>query len=133
MPRAGQDARRRRIAEARELLRRLDFDTERCNERSAQVLLALAGLRAEQPWSEASSALLRTGEIMAWIRDEYGTDYKPNTRETIRRQTLHQFVEAGLVAYNSDDPERPVNSPRACYQVEAAALEVVRAFQSAHF
>ena len=128
-----QDARQRKIAEARELLRRLDFDAERCNERSAQVLLALAGLRADEPWAEAQSALLRTLEIMAWIRDEYGTDYKPNTRETIRRQTLHQFVEAGLVAYNPDDPLRAVNSPRACYQLEPAALEVVRAYRQPQF
>ncbi|MBS2966573.1 hypothetical protein KGA66_26275 [Actinocrinis puniceicyclus] len=129
----GRAARQRRIAEARELLGHLDFDAERCNERSAQVLLALSALRADEPWSEARAALSRTLEIIAWIRDEYGTDYKPNTRETIRRQTLHQFVEAGLVAYNPDDPRRPVNSPRACYQLEPAALDLVRAYQSAYF
>lgn len=130
---ADQSPRQGRIAEARNLLRQLGFDAERCNDRSAQVLLALAALRAGDPWSHAGAPLLRTVEIMAWIRDEYGTDYKPNTRETIRRQTLHQFVEAGLVAYNPDEPERPVNSPRACYQLEAAALDVVRAYGSELF
>lgn len=130
---SAQDPRQRRIAEARDLLRRLDFDDERCNERSAQVLLALAALRPEDPWPKAAPPLLRTVEIMAWIRDHYGTDYKPNTRETIRRQTLHQFVEAGLVVYNPDDPQRPVNSPKACYQLEPAALDVMRAYPGDQF
>jgi len=130
---ADPDSRRRRISEARDLLRHLGFDAERYNDRSAQVLLALAALRAEDSWPRASAPRLRTVEIMEWISDEYGTAYKPNTRETIRRQTLHQFLEAGLVAYNPDDPERPVNSPRACYQLEAAALEVVQAYGDARF
>jgi hypothetical protein len=54
---------------------------------------------------------------MSWLRERYGRDYKPNTRETIRRQTLHQFVDAGLVLLNPDDPNRPINSPNNCYQI----------------
>jgi len=37
--------------------------------------------------------LLRTVEIMDWLRTSYGKDYRPSTRETIRRQTLHQFLK----------------------------------------
>jgi hypothetical protein len=100
-----------RTGEARELLRLLNFDKERCNERSALVLLALLRLAPDQPWSTAERPLLRTVEIMDWLREAYGKDYKPNTRETIRRQTLHQFVEGGLVIQNPDKPDRAVNSP----------------------
>ena len=91
---------------------------------SALVLLALLALRPSSPWSKAGSPRLRTVELMAWLRDRYGRDYKPNTRETIRRQTLHQFVEAGLVLLNPDAPDRPVNSPNNCYQVAPRALEI---------
>jgi type II restriction enzyme len=66
---------------------------------------------------------------MEWLRHEYDRDYKPNTRETIRRQTLHQFVDAGLVALNPDDPTRPVNSPKSCYQVVPRALELLRSYE----
>jgi len=45
-----------------------------------------------------------------------------NTRETVRRQTMHQFVDAGIALYNPDKPDRPVNSPAAVYQIEPAAL-----------
>ena len=58
---------------------------------------------------------------MAWLRTHYGKDYKPNTRETIRRFTLHQFADALLVEQNPDQPDRPVNSPRWCYQIHPQA------------
>ena len=71
--------------------------------------------------------MLSTRAIMDFIRDEYGKDYAPNTRETVRRFTLHQFVEAQLVVQNPDEPQRPVNSPKWNYQVTGEALEVLRA------
>lgn len=122
-----------RVAEAQELLTQLGFDAERSNERSALVLLALLGLRDDDPWSTARDPVLRTVEIMAWLRAHYGKDYKANTRETIRRRTLHQFVDAGLVRLNPDDAARPVNSPKSCYQIDPSALNVVRQRGTAAF
>jgi hypothetical protein len=66
--------------------------------------------------------------IMDWIRDHYKKTYAPNTRETVRRQTMHQFVDAGIVRYNPDKPDRPVNSPGAVYQIEPSALALFRSF-----
>ncbi len=116
------------VAEARQLLGALGMDSERSNERSARTLLALLHLGPNDPWSNASNPMLGTRAIMDWIRDEYGLDYKPNTRETVRRQTLHQFADAQLVVQNADEPNRPVNSPKWNYQVPAEALEVIRLF-----
>lgn len=65
---------------------------------------------------------------MDFIREHYGKNYAPNTRETVRRQTMHQFVDAGFALYNPDEPERPVNSPKAVYQIAPEALELVRHF-----
>lgn len=56
--------------------------------------------------------------------------YAPNTRETIRRQSMHQFCDGGIALYNPDDPRRPVNSPKAVYQISPEALSLVRAFGS---
>lgn len=116
----------RRIAEAQKLLESLGFDRERTNERSALVLLALLELKPETPWSEASSPLLGTRAIMDWMRDNYEKDYAANSRETIRRFTLHQFAEVLLVEQNPDEPERPVNSPNWAYQINMRALELIR-------
>jgi type II restriction enzyme len=117
-----------KVEEARQLLRALGMDAERSNERSARTLLALLHLGADDSWSNASNPMVGTRAIMDWIRDEYGLDYKPNTRETVRRQTLHQFADAQLVEQNADEPSRPVNSPKWNYQVPAEALAVIRLF-----
>lgn len=66
--------------------------------------------------------------IMDWAHEHYGKKYAPNTRETFRRQTMHQFVQAGIALYNPDDPRRPVNSPRAVYQIEPECLSVLRCY-----
>lgn len=66
--------------------------------------------------------------IMDWVRQHYRKKYAPNTRETVRRQTMHQFVQAGIALYNPDRPDRPVNSPHAVYQIEPNCLTVLRAF-----
>ena len=117
-----------RVFDTQQLLRALNFDPERCNERSALVLLALLDLPPDAPWTAATNPRLRVVEIMDWLRAHYDKDYAPNTRETIRRRTLHQFMEAGLVALNPDDPQRPINSPNNCYQVEASALALIQTF-----
>jgi type II restriction enzyme len=77
--------------------------------------------------------MLGTRAIMDWIRDEYDVEYAPNTRETVRRFSLHQFVSAGLVQENPDAPDRPVNSPKWCYQVRAEALRVIQSYGSDGF
>jgi adenine-specific DNA-methyltransferase len=123
----------RRTAEAHQVLGKLNFDPERSNERSALVLLALLGLGPSSPWASSKNPQLRTVELMAWLRKHYQRDYKPNTRETIRRQTLHQFIDAGLVRQNPDDPGRPVNSPKNCYQIVTPALKVLSAFGTDQF
>lgn len=122
------DAAHERVEDARIVLETLGMDAERSNERSALVLLSLLRLTPDMTWAEATIPMLGTRAIMDFIRDEYGKDYAPNTRETVRRFTLHQFVEAQLVMQNADEPQRPVNSPKWNYQVTAEALEVLRAY-----
>ena len=67
---------------------------------------------------------------MDFIAAHYGKTYAPNTRETVRRQTVHQFLDAGMIVANPDDPARPVNSPKAVYQIEGKALQLLRTFGS---
>ena len=55
--------------------------------------------------------------IMEFCRDYYEKEYAPNTRETFRRQTIHQFVEAGIALQNPDDPKRAINSPQLCIRL----------------
>ena len=121
---------KRRVAEAIEVLRGLGLPREQQNERSALTLLALLGLAPTTPWTGATAPLLGITPIMSAIAHQYGRRYAPNTRETIRRFSVHQFIEAGLLVPNPDRPDRPVNSPNAVYQVEATALALIQTFGS---
>ena len=98
------------LEQAKSLLTALGLPKAQCNDRSAWVFLALADVKPADEWSSASAPLLPTVTIMEFIRNEYGMDYKPNSRETIRRQTLHQFEQARIVDRNRDDPTRATNS-----------------------
>lgn len=120
-----------RIDEAESILQQMDMPRAQINERSALSLLALLDMQPGRNWSQATDHLIGITPIMKWMREHYGKEYEPNTRETIRRQTMHQFVEGGIAAYNPDKPDRPVNSPHAVYQITAEALALVRLYGTA--
>lgn len=118
------------IKATQQILASLGLPRPQQNERTALCLLALLNMTPKKPWSEAESRLIGVSPIMDWMREKYKKDYAPNTRETIRRQSLHQLCDAGIVLYNPDDPLRPVNSPKAVYQIEPAALALIQTFNS---
>ena len=118
--------RKRRISEALSILVDLGMPRAQHNERSALCLLAILNLSPDKPWSEAQDPLMGITPIMDWARKHYKKIYAPNTRETVRRQTMHQFIQVGIALYNPDQPDRAVNSPHAVYQIAPACLNVVR-------
>jgi len=119
---------KKRIDEAMEILVMLGLPRQQLNERSALTLLALLDLSPSDAWKDASSPRRGITPIMDFMADKYGKAYKPNTRETVRRQTVHQFLDAGLVLINPDNPERPPNSPKTVYEIEQSALDLLRTF-----
>lgn len=119
---------REKVEESLEILKALGLPRGQQNERSALVLLSLLGLEPNTSWAHAANAMIGVTPIMTFIAKHYGRQYAPNTRETIRRQTIHQFEDAGLIVANPDDPSRAVNSPKAVYQIEASAFELLRTF-----
>jgi hypothetical protein len=121
---------REHIKNAHKILVSLGLPRAQQNERSARCLLALLNLTPKKKWAQAENPLMGITPIMDWIRDHHKKTYAPNTRETVRRQTMHQFVDAGIALYNPDKPDRPVNSPAAVYQIEPAALTLLRSFDT---
>ncbi|MBI3770559.1 MAG: Eco57I restriction-modification methylase domain-containing protein [Deltaproteobacteria bacterium] len=120
---------KKKLSGALTILRALDVPREQQNERSGLVLLALLGMTPRASWRRAADPLLGVTEIMERIRDQFGKTYAPNTRETVRRFTIHQFVQMGLVLANPDERERPINSPNNRYQVEPTTLKLLRSFE----
>lgn len=99
-----------RIADALQILGELGMPRAQRNDRSALCLLALLNLTRKGSWSKAENPLIGITPMMEFARNHYGKLYAPNSRETFRRQTIHQMVAAGIALYNPDNPTRPVNS-----------------------
>ena len=120
-----------KIKEAQVILQELGLPDNQCNEISGFTLLALCNIKKKDKWSSIykQSHGISKG-IMAFISKYYLKEYAPNTRETFRRQVLHQFVQAGIADYNPDIPDLPVNSPRAHYAISEIALETIKTFRT---
>lgn len=121
---------KRRIEEALSIIKVLGLPRQQHNERSALVLLALLDLKPDTPWSAARDPLLGITPMMEFAATYYGKTYAPNTRETFRRQTIHQFLDAALVTRNPDDPRRATNSARNVYQIDASTLALLQSFET---
>lgn len=120
-----------KIEEAKEILKELGLPVAQQNEISAYTLLALCGIKPNDDWKKATRKSLKVSKgVMAFCKDIYEKEYAPNTRETFRRQVLHQFVQARIADYNPDNPSLPVNSPNAHYAITQEAFEAIITFKS---
>jgi hypothetical protein len=118
------------IESAKHILKLLGLPPEQQNDRSALTLLALLNLSPGREWGYAQNPLLGITPIMDWVRQHYGRSYMPNSRETFRKQTMHQFVQAAIALENPDKPDRATNSPRYVYQIEPTTLALLRTFRT---
>ena len=128
-----------KIEEAKQILEAMGLPEKQQNERSALTLLALANLKENDKWSDAKSISMsvmgnrenaKYEGIMRFIAQYYHVKYAENSRETFRRQTLHEFVQAGIVNHNPEDPDLPTNSKNNHYRLSPEALRVIRSFKS---
>ena len=117
-----------KIQQAQKLLRALGMPEAQQNEISALTLLVLAQLSEETRWRDANRRSLRIHDMLLEIRMRYQGEYAENTRETIRRQVIHQFEQAGLVAKNPDNPALPTNSPKIHYGLTDPVLQTIQAY-----
>ncbi len=120
--------RKQRLQESIDALTALKFGPKQRNETAAYTLLALLDLKADMPWDLAQAPLRGITPIIDFVAEFYKKPYAPNTRETIRDDAVKFFVEEGLLLRNPDDPDRPTNSGKTVYQIEPAALALLRAF-----
>lgn len=123
-----------KIAEALDILKQFNVPKKQQNERSALALLALLSLKEKDSWKDSDKTLIRIHDIMQFIKEHYGREYAENSRETFRRQTLHQFEkEVGIVERNEDDASRPTNSPNTTWSVTDDALKIIKTYGTAEW
>jgi len=123
-----------KIQEAQAILTALGLPNAQQNEISGYTLLALCNMKEKDKWSKAFKKRYGISKgIMKFILENYNKEYASNTRETFRRQVLHQFVQAGIADYNPDIPDLPVNSPRAHYAISEIAFETIKAYKTRYW
>lgn len=118
--------------EARRLLKLFEFDEKRTNDMAARTLLSLLNLREGDTWDQATNNRIGVRGLMDWMRNNLDFPIAENSRETIRREVLHQFVAAAFCEHNDDDPDRPTNSSKNVYRVSPNALSVIRMYSGSN-
>lgn len=83
-----------KLSDAKEILNALQVPTKQQNGMCCCVLLAMAGLTEELPWSEAKNNWIRIHDVIAFANSNYGMTYAENSRETFRKQAMHHFRNA---------------------------------------
>lgn len=120
----------KRIGEAKDILVQLGLPQEQLNERTAICLLALSDLTENQAWRNAQHPMLGIRAILDFARGKFDRNYAENTRETVRDESIKPMVDAGMLRLNPDQPDRAVNSPKTCYQLDASLLPLLRSYRT---
>lgn len=122
-----------KITEAQTILAALQLPPAQQTEMAALTLLVLAQLDEKTPWRDAKRQSLRIHDMLAEMNSRFGRIYAENTRETVRRQVIHQFEQARIVDRNPDNPTLPTNSPRTHYALTEAILHTLHQFDTSNW
>jgi len=115
-----------KVEEAREFLKMVGMPKAQQADICCYVLLAMADMKADMLWKEASNEWIRIHDIIQFSNTFYGTTYAENSRETFRKQALHRFRTAALV----EDNGKATNSPNYRYRLTEETLKMLKTLQS---
>lgn len=115
-----------KIEEARQFLQDVGMPKAQQTDICCYVLLAMANVKPDTEWSEATGEWMRIHDIIQFSNTYYGSTYAENSRETFRKQALHRFRTAALV----EDNGKATNSPNYRYRLTTEALTTIRGLGS---
>ena len=121
---------KQKIDEAIDILKQLGFPKQQQNNRSALTLLALLDLKPHDTWKKSKASLIGITPMMEFFKKHYDKKYAPNSRETVRRHTVHQFLQASLIVKNPCKPDRPTNSGKTVYRINEESLKLIQSYGS---
>ena len=111
-----------KIERVKKLLEQLGLPKRQQSDMCALVILSLANVGKRTSWADATNQWIGIHGIIGFVRDKYNIRYAENTRETIRKNALHHFVNAALV--ERDAPA--TNSPKYSYRLTDEFLAVIQ-------
>ena len=102
-----------KLDEAKDFLKEFGMPEQQQTDIAAYTFLSLSDLRPNSDWRNAKKNWIHIHDILEFIRNNYYRDYAENTRETIRKNCIHQFREAALI----EDNGKATNSPNYSYRI----------------
>ena len=118
-----------KIDEAREFLQLVGMPKAQQADICCYVILAMAGIKPDMAWSEATNDWIRIHDIIQFANAHYGATYAENSRETFRKQALHRFRTAALVEDNS----MATNSPNYRYRLTEETLRMLKTMKTSEW
>lgn len=115
-----------KLDEAKQFLKEIGMPNKQQTDMCCYVLLAMADIKEDSVWSEATNEWIRIHDIMRFISSYYGITYAENSRETVRKQAMHHFRNAALI----EDNGKATNSPNYQYRITQEMLEVLKKINS---
>lgn len=116
------------FAEAIAVLKALGLTRYASADRNVVTFLAFCGHRPGDEWPALQPLALGITPVMDFVREHYGIDYAPNTRETIRKDAVKPLERLRVLIRNPDDPGRPTNSPATDYALDPLLVDALRRF-----
>ncbi len=116
----------KKIEETREFLQTIGMPKAQQADICCYVILAMAGIKPDMSWSEATNEWIRIHDIIQFVNTFYNTSYAENSRETFRKQALHRFRTAALV----EDNGKATNSPNYRYRLTEETVKILRMMET---
>lgn len=113
-----------KIDQAREILKQLGVPTQQQSDICCYSLLAMANIKEDGDWREASSGWIRIHDIISFTGENYGVYYAENSRETFRKQAMHHFRNAAFI----EDNGKATNSPNYRYRLTDEMLALLQSY-----
>lgn len=115
-----------KLEEAKNILNELKVPPKQQSDLCGYVILAMADIKKNDEWANATNKWIRIHDVIAFIRDFYEVSYEENSRETFRKQAMHHFRNAAFI----EDNGKATNSPNYRYRLTDEMLLLVKTFQS---
>ena len=116
----------KKIEETREFLQTIGMPKAQQADICCYVILAMAGIKPDMSWSEATNDWIRIHDIIQFVNTFYGMSYAENSRETFRKQALHRFRTAALI----EDNGKATNSPNYRYRLTEETIKILRTMET---
>ena len=116
----------KKIEETRGFLQTIGMPKAQQADICCYVILAMADIKPDMSWSEATNEWIRIHDIIQFVNTFYDMSYAENSRETFRKQALHRFRTAALV----EDNGKATNSPNYRYRLTEETVKILRTMET---